>query len=160
MINAQKSEDKYPLNPETVRVSSKSMTVESVLKRIKNGKINLALGFQRQSNTWDNVAQSRLIESILLGIFLPAFYIDATNDDEWNVVDGLQRLTTFKTFIIEQDLELTGLEYFVNLSGKRFDNLPRSYQRRIEQTTLNLYLIEKASPEVTLNIIRRVRGIY
>jgi Protein of unknown function DUF262 len=150
-------EDKAPFDPEAVRVTPKPMPIDSVLKRIKQGEIDLAPGFQRQAGIWNNVAQSRLIESIILRIPLPAFYIDATNDDKWSVIDGLQRLTTFKKFILDQNLRLTGLEYFSSLKDMVFDNLPRSYQRRIEEANLNLYLIEKGSPsEVTFNIFKRV----
>lgn len=150
-------EDKAPFDPLEVRVNPKPMPIESVLKRIKLHEIDLAPGFQRQAGIWNDVAQSRLIESIILRIPLPAFYIDATNDEKWSVVDGLQRLTTFKKFILDQNLRLTGLEYFINLKNLTFDDLPRSYQRRIEETNLNLYLIEKGStPEVTFNIFKRV----
>jgi uncharacterized protein with ParB-like and HNH nuclease domain len=150
-------EDKAPFDPEAVRVTPKPMPIDSVLKRVRQGEIDLAPGFQRQAGIWNNVAQSRLIESVILRIPLPAFYIDATNDDKWSVIDGLQRLTTFKKFILDQSLKLTGLEYFSSLTEMYFDNLPRSYQRRIEETTLNLYLIEKGSPpEVTFNIFKRV----
>ena len=150
-------EDKAPFDPEVVRVTPKPMPIDSILKRIENKEIDLAPGFQRQAGLWNDVAQSRLIESILLRIPLPAFYIDATNDDKWIVIDGLQRLTTFKRFILDQSFELTGLEYFGTLEEKTFDELSRSYKRRIEETTLNLYLVEKGSPiEVTYNIFRRV----
>jgi hypothetical protein len=59
---------------------------------------------------------SRLIESILIRFPLPAFYFDATNDDKWLVVDGLQRLSSIRKFVVEkntsENLRLRGLEYW------------------------------------------------
>ncbi|MBD2261067.1 DUF262 domain-containing protein [Pseudanabaena sp. FACHB-2040] len=150
-------EEKAPFDPESVRVTHKPMNIETIIKRIKYGEINLAPGFQRRAGIWNDIAQSRLIESVILRIPLPAFYIDASNDDRWSVVDGLQRLTALKRFVLDEELKLQGLEYFENLDRKTFSKLPRSYRRRIEETNLNCYLIEKQSPpEVKFNIFKRV----
>lgn len=44
---------------------------------------------------WDNRQKSELIESVLMGIPLPIFYLNETKDGQLVVVDGRQRLTTF-----------------------------------------------------------------
>src|ERR1700722_14394495 len=80
-----------PFDPSLIRVESKPMTVSLLLTRITQGEINLQPGFQRKAGIWTPAAQSRLIESLLIRIPLPAFYMDGTNDDEWLVVHGPQR---------------------------------------------------------------------
>lgn len=146
-----------PFDPTLIRVETKPMTIDLVLARIRENEIDLKPGFQRKAGIWKEPAQSRLIESILIRIPLPAFYMDATNDEKWLVVDGLQRLTTLKRFVIDKTLQLTGLEFLKQLNGKTFDDLPRNFRRRIVETQVTVYLIEKQTPpKVKFTIFKRI----
>lgn len=98
-----------PFDPSKIRVDTRPLTIDLVLKRIKLSEIDLAPSFQRHADIWTPTAKSRLIESILIRIPLPAFYMDATNEDKWLVIDGLQRLSTLKKFAIDKELRLTNL---------------------------------------------------
>src|SRR6266852_5027276 len=123
-----------PFDPALIRVDTRPMTIDLLRLRIEDQELDLAPGFQRKGGIWKDDAQSRLIESMLVRIPLPAFYMDATNDEKWLVVDGLQRLTTLKRFMIDKQLRLSGLEFLKSLEGKSYDELPRHYQRRIAET--------------------------
>ena len=151
-----------PFDPTQIRVSTRPMTIDLVLKRIKGNALDLSSnpqrsGFQRMGNIWTDGAQSRLIESLLIQIPLPAFYIDATNEDYWIVVDGLQRLTALKRFVIEQKLKLSKLEFLTELHGMVYDELSSRFQRRIEETQIIINFIEKGTPPNTkFNIFKRI----
>ena len=146
-----------PFDPTYIRIDTKAITIDLLLSRIKHGEIDLAPDFQRKAGIWKGEAKSKLIESILIRIPLPAFYMDATKDEKWLVVDGLQRLTTLKEFAIDKSLRLSKLDYLKQLEGKTYDELHRSYQRRINETQVTAFLIEQGTPDgVKFNIFRRI----
>jgi uncharacterized protein with ParB-like and HNH nuclease domain len=82
----------YPID--SVLIRTENRTVFDVVRRMKKGQYILDPDFQREF-VWDLDKQSKLIESALMRIPLPVFYLAEQDDGRIIVVDGLQRLTTF-----------------------------------------------------------------
>lgn len=146
-----------PYTPADVNIIPRSLTIESIIGRLEHDEIDLTPDFQRKGDLWTKVQQSRLIESMMLKIPLPTFYFNATDDNKWVVIDGLQRLTALKNFFVKKTLTLQGLEFLVDFNGHKVDDLPRHYYRRIRETQIHSYTIEKGTPEeITYNIFKRI----
>ncbi len=146
-----------PFNPSEINIISKPDTLRNIIERLKHDEIDMNTDFQRHAELWDNRKMSKLIESILIRFPLPAFYFDASDDDKWLIVDGLQRLSAIKKFVVDQKLRLYGLEYLKDSDGKKYDDLPRTYKRRIDECAVTLFLIQPGTPEpVKYSIFRRI----
>lgn len=161
-IDNSKLEDVIPAD---VNITQRPMNVYNLMERLENQEIDLAPDFQRSANLWSLEQQSRLIESLMLKIPIPAFYFNAADDDKWIVIDGLQRLSAFQNFLVgsinsdgeREKKKLSGLQYMTDFNGFTFDKLPRQYIRRIKETIIVAYTVEKGTPDaIVYNIFQRI----
>lgn len=144
----------YPLDELAIR--DERRTAIDVIRRIDKGRFVMDPDFQR-AFVWDPKKQSRLIESILLRIPLPTFYVAEDKDGRLIVVDGRQRLTTLQRFL-KDELRLV-LPDREELKGKKFSELDPRLQNRIEDCQLLFYIIDHTVPErARLDIFERVNG--
>ena len=149
-----------------ININQKTLNVYNLMERLENNEIDLQPAFQRKGGLWDYVRQSRLIESLMLRIPIPTFYFDASNDDKWKVIDGLQRLTAFQNYLVGEEKEqgegrkkkkLVGLQYLPEFNDMTIDDLPRQYMRRIKEAPIIAFSVEKGTPDmVVFNIFQRI----
>lgn len=157
-----------PFDPRLIDVTTEIRTLDTLMKRLQSQQIDLDPDFQRSRGIWTDQKKSLLIESLLLRIPLPTFYvaeIDGSNDlgdDSWAVVDGIQRLSTVAQFVDPSvldlpPLKLKGLEYLSGEEGKTFAQLSASLQLRILESQFTIQVIRRSTPElVKLNIFARI----
>jgi len=139
----------------TVQVFKSERTVFELHRRYQQGLVELDPGFQR-GDVWESLARSRLIESILALIPIPAIYMSEEDGENMLVVDGRQRLTTLFTFLAG-DFELRGLQLLPQFNGMYFDMLDRRMRRRIEDTALTVFSIQAGSdPQVKFHLFERL----
>ena len=144
----------YPLD--TLLIRNENRTVHDILRRIDQGRYIMDPDFQRDF-IWTPDKQSKLIESVLMRIPLPVFYIAENSDGKMVVVDGLQRLSTFKNFV-DGELRLT-LPHQPELHRKYFEELSPKLKNRVEDCNLILYVVDAKAPDrARLDIFERVNG--
>lgn len=147
---------KHPFDPNSIKVRPQTITIDALIERLRHEEIDLSTKFQRKEGLWDDDQQSRLIESIIIRFPLPVFYFDGSNPNKWLVIDGLQRLSSLKRFILTKELKLSGLE-FLKLEGYGWDDLNRPDQRQIKETQLQCYVLEEGTEEnVKFNMFKRI----
>jgi len=149
--------DTKPWDPSKIRISTKPFSLRQVVDMIDDNDIDLAPDFQRLY-VWKPKQRWRLIESILLGIPLPAFYFNQDAAGAMQVVDGVQRLTTIHRFAAKKsDERLADLEYLQYLNGNSFADLDVVLKRRFQQTQIFVNVIEPQTPdEVKFDVFRRI----
>ena len=145
----------YPLDD--IMVRNETRTVRETVKRITNGRYIMDPDFQRDF-IWDVSKQSKLIESCIMRIPLPVIYVAESPDGRIMVVDGLQRLSTFKRFL-DGEFKLSNLGADHPLNGKSFSDLPIHLQERVEDTQLTLHILDRSAPgRARLDIFERVNS--
>ena len=144
----------YPIDDLLIRQDNR--TIYDVIRRIEMSNYIMDPDFQRDF-IWREDKQSKLIESVIMRIPLPVFYMAEDNEGRMVVVDGLQRLTTFWRFL-KGELRLK-LPDRRELHGHRFSELPHKIQNRVEDSNLTFYIIHSNVPErARLDIFERVNG--
>ena len=118
-------------------------------------QLDLGPEFQ-QGLVWNARQKSELIESILMGIPLPLFYVKENEDGVYIIVDGKQRLSTMFDFI-DNKFSLGQLKILKDYKGKYFKSLTPAEQSKIEDFALTLHVIKPpTSDQVTFDLFDRV----
>ncbi|PSV56479.1 DUF262 domain-containing protein [Photobacterium sp. GB-3] len=154
------TKDIHPWDPEKIRITTKHFSLREVVEQINDGDIDLSPDFQRDY-VWSEKQKTRLVESVLLGIPLPAFYFNQEADGSYQIVDGVQRLSTISAFMANKHtLRSTHLEYLKDYNNHRFTDLETLEIRRFRSTQIVVHVIEPTTPtDIKYDIFSRVNTL-
>lgn len=137
-----------PYKPSDIRVDTHPMNLGDLIEMIGAGWINFDTEYQRLQNLWSDEFQSRLIESILLGLRLPAFYFEEVTRRQWNIIDGLQRCCAIRNFCVAKTLRLTGLEFLAaQFKDKGYDDFPFEVRRDFKMLPITVNILGQGTPD-------------
>lgn len=152
-----------------VDVQTTNFSVRELVRMVDEGELNVSPEYQRLFR-WDVQSESRLIESLMLGLPVPSIFV-ATNDDfTLEVVDGLQRLSTLVHFVSPsaerlaaldkpEALVLDELETIPQLNGVSYAGLPKELQLHFSRTTLQVTaLTDKSDYDVRFELFDRLNA--
>lgn len=118
-----------------------SMSLNEVVAMYQSKELEVHPEFQRIFR-WSPEQQSRLIESVFLGIPIPPIFVAQRKDGVWDVIDGVQRLSTllrFMGFLLKEDgspdapIPLVAGDYLTLLEGLVWEEWkPVKCRRQIE----------------------------
>ncbi|MBD2393042.1 DUF262 domain-containing protein [Cyanobacterium aponinum FACHB-4101] len=169
-----KAEEQIKKLHKTVDYNTIEYPIEVIVNKFieeEDGKTELFIPDYQREFAWDEIRQSKFIESILLGLPIPAIYV-ADNSEElleennletedlarWEIIDGTQRIRTLARFI-NQELRLQGLEKLTELEGFLFSDLPLARQRRFKRASIRIIeLTEDTDEETRRNLFERINS--
>lgn len=111
----------------------------------QQGRLKLNPDWQREY-VWKGKRPSLLIESLLMQIPIPVLFLARTVDEDLEVIDGVQRLTTIFNFFSGK-FKLKGLEAFPELNGKTFAQLDKRVQRKLEDSVITSFELSANTPQ-------------
>lgn len=162
-LNSELMEQKMKVDFNTYDLS-----VKELLSMVNDGLINIAPEYQRQFR-WDEERQSSLVESLFLGIPVPSLFMATNVDGTWEVIDGVQRLSTMICFAGDdsvrekvnakkvEPLKLKGLSKLANFNDKRFSDLPVGVQNKFKLTSIKVTtLSDKSDKDVRFDLFERL----
>lgn len=150
-----------------VYIDSYPISLMELYTLYKEGDINLKTEYQRVFK-WTNGQKTRLIESLFLGLPIPPLFFYQDENALWEVVDGVQRLSTvFEFFGILKNEEGKNNPYLKleegpkikNFDGLTFEDFTEEMKREFKKLRLDLVIISnKSKKEVKLEVFRRLNG--
>lgn len=141
-------------------------SVKELVSMASDGIINVAPEYQRQFR-WPEENQSRFIESVFLGIPVPSLFMAANKDGTWELIDGVQRLSTLIHFIGNEEqlakfnfdsrLKLTGLDSLDDFNDCDFGDIPHTIQLKFSLRPLKVTtLSDKSDLKVRFDLFERL----
>jgi hypothetical protein len=143
------------------------VTVRELVRMGTTGELHRAPVYQRKFR-WDEDRESTLIESIFLGLPVPSIFVATNKDGVWELVDGLQRISTLLHYVAddpqalkeigkEASLRLRGMEKLKLFNGKTFAELPTSLQLHFYKRGLSVTaLSDKSDLDVRFDVFERL----
>jgi len=124
---------RYPLDTITTMLDSKKYILNPEYQRRKR---------------WINTRKSRLIESFIMNVPIPPIFLYEVDYSIYEVMDGLQRLTAIYDFY-KGKFNLEGLEYWQELNGRNYNNLPEQVKKGIDRRYLSSIVLLQETAKST-----------
>lgn len=141
IVSDEEINEKYISGEVRIVTEQARYPLDTICTMLNSGKYLLRPDFQRRRR-WDRSKQSRLIESFIMNIPIPPIFLYEYEFSKYEVMDGLQRLTAIKEFY-DDKFSLEGLEYWKELNGKKYSELPQEIKSGIDRRYLSSLILLK-----------------
>lgn len=154
-LEAQIMEEKKAIDYDT-----REFTIEFLVKKYldgsEEGENDIFVPEYQRDFVWDTERQSKFIESITLGLPIPIIFLAEDLNGRLEIVDGSQRIRTLAAFI-SGELQLERLEKLTELNGIKFEDLPASRKRKLNNTAVRMIVLsDTATEEVRNDLFERI----
>lgn len=146
---------------EQVRTKSLDLSFNEIVDMYRDGEFEISPAYQRLFR-WSEEKQSQFIESLILEMPIPPIYVIEKDEGQYELIDGLQRISTYLHFRgelanpnnhstdeMEEEnvrfLTLTGCDIVKELNGLTYEKLPKTLQIRLKRSFVRVEVIRKGS---------------
>lgn len=149
-------------------VRSLDISFNELADMYKTGELHITPDYQRTFR-WSQEKQSQFIESVVLEMPIPPIYAVEVGEAKWELIDGLQRLSTYLHYRGDLDLpereivrgvnqlKLAGCDIIRELNGCSFEDLPTSLQHRVRRATLRVEVVrQESNPRFSFYMFKRL----
>lgn len=137
--NDQSVDEKYIQGDVRIVTEQARYPLNTIVQMLDSGQYNLNPEFQRR-HRWDDVRRSKLIESFIINVPIPPVFLYEIDYSEYEVMDGLQRLTAISSFY-KNEYKLEGLTEWHQLNGMFYRDLPDQIRKGIDRRYLSSIIL-------------------
>ena len=130
----------------TVKFTVTEYSFEFIVQKLMSDRYYVP-GYQREL-VWTPAKQSKFIESVFMGLPIPFVFFWQDRDGRMEIVDGSQRLRTIRDFMDDKVI-LRDLESIPAVNNFRYSDLPKSRQRKFEETPIRVIILDNTTDAVT-----------
>jgi hypothetical protein len=141
--------------------TSKTRSLQSLVKDMNKGTINLSHKLQRPEGQWNRKQRTDLIDSLLRHYPINPTYAIVEEDGTLSVIDGVQRLSTIRDYIenvfaLSKDMDSVIINNEEkNLSGLKFEKLDEDTKSEILNAELQIYRMTQCTETDIREMFRR-----
>ena len=142
-------QDQIDLQRNRILTDGYAMSIGEILNLYADNELIIDPEFQRHYR-WTQEQKTSLIESLLLGIPIPSIFVYQTDSGVWELIDGLQRISTLLEFTknlktVEAPLELLPTKRLPLLKDHTWDTLTTAQRLTIRRTRLRIEIIKESN---------------
>lgn len=146
-----------------MRLTKTDPDLESLVRRIREGELDLQPDFQRDE-IWDTPRRQRLIDTILRDWYVPAIHIVVDSEGEDVVLDGQQRLAAIRDFFANK-IKINGSteppdERIQRLDGLTYERLPADVRRAVNGFSVSVIKLDDYEPQEPNELFFRLNQSY
>ena len=132
-------------------------TIDNIINLLQRDGLLLKSNFPHH-NRWDEQQKLRFIESLMLGVPIPAFYLLQNERGQFTVIDGLQRFHTIEEFLNNEFSLKTSVYLDKSFNDLYAKDISAYYLRKILTTTLNINIVENISSYSEYELFLRINN--
>jgi hypothetical protein len=144
------------------------LSLRELVRMVEEDELQARPEYQRKFR-WPEKTQCELIESLLMGLPVPAVFVATNANGSWDIVDGLQRVSTIVKFMgsksardklgMDSPLVLKELQQLNKFEGVSFEDLPRQIKFLLEKRYVRVQVLNDLSVhEVRYELFRRLNS--